>query len=89
MLIILRFNWLYNFFLGYFGGNGERHKEELHICFMVQIFRILIKMFPVNDCFSECYYFHSSMFLTFEEAVFLPAHSYLLFSGFLLLGDGA
>lgn len=45
MLIILRFNWSYNFFLGYFGGNGEKHKEELYICFMVQIFRILLKMF--------------------------------------------
>lgn len=50
---------------------------------MVQIFRILLKMF--SSKWLECCCFYSSMFLTYEEAVFLPAHSYLLFSGFLLL----
>lgn len=56
---------------------------------MVQIFRILCKMFSRKWLFLWMLLFHFTMFLTFEEAVFLPAHSYLLFSGFLLLGDGA
>lgn len=56
---------------------------------MVQIFRILRKMFSRKWLFLWMLLFHSTVFLTFEEAVFLPAHSYLLFSGFLLLGDGA
>lgn len=34
------------------------------------------KCLPANDCFSGCYFFYPTIFLTFWEIVFLPIHSY-------------
>lgn len=49
------------------------------------------KCLPVSDCFSGCYFFHTTIFLTFLRNR-ISAYSLLpiarLFNGFLLLDDG-
>lgn len=48
---------MYNFILGYFGGSGERHKENYTYVLWFKSWGYCSKLSPVNDYFSECYFF--------------------------------